>query len=532
MERINVWQRRDRAPVLLLVLLLLGMGAAFWVGRSAGLARVRSQRLHQLCERVRADFGRMDGALRGGLLDSRLKAEADRHKQAAEDLIGALDDLESEGARLPELLRVVHGLRDFVRDEHGRLHAQVWDRLEAERAKAQELYLQTAAAVGATRDRHLQALERQVQTAQFALGRQADLAPVWAGVVALLVLVAAGLLVHRQSVAAKRSATALATALDRLAAGDLSAQTGQMQDEAFDAPAAALGRLVEAWTGLLGRAREAGTTARAAADEAATAVRQQEGLATETSSAVAELSAAAEQMTGRVGEWGAALNDVTGLVTGAARQAAERQTDLRQAETALENLHQTAGRTSARLATCNEHLAGINSVIATITKVADQTNLLSLNAAIEAEKAGEYGLGFAVVAMEIRRLADQTAVAAGELEKMVKELQAALTTGVLSVEKLAEELRRSSEWVRQTGAQWSGLVRQVEGLPGRCQALAAGAQQQGAAAQRVGAAVAHLGRAADQMLALLRQAEAALERVTEGLHQLQDRLTGQPSARR
>ena len=67
---------------------------------------------------------------------------------------------------------------------------------------------------------------------------------------------------------------------------------------------------------------------------------------------------------------------------------------------------------SAKLGIISEKANNINSIVTTITKVADQTNLLSLNAAIEAEKAREYGLGFAVVAREIRRLADQTASAA------------------------------------------------------------------------------------------------------------------------
>jgi len=80
--------------------------------------------------------------------------------------------------------------------------------------------------------------------------------------------------------------------------------------------------------------------------------------------------------------------------------------------------------------------------------VADQTNLLSINAAIEAEKAGEYGLGFLVVAREIRRLADQTAVASLDIERMVKEMQYSASAGVMEMDNFAEQVRAG---VREIG---------------------------------------------------------------------------------
>src|SRR5207302_1442110 len=107
------------------------------------------------------------------------------------------------------------------------------------------------------------------------------------------------------------------------------------------------------------------------------------------------------------------------------------------------------GSITGKLAVLNEKTTNINSVVTTITKVADQTNLLSLNAAIEAEKAGEYGLGFAVVAMEIRRLADQTAVATYDIEKMVKEMQS------------AESLRQSNMAIEQLNGAARGLQTSV-----------------------------------------------------------------------
>ena len=107
----------------------------------------------------------------------------------------------------------------------------------------------------------------------------------------------------------------------------------------------------------------------------------------------------------------------------------------------MRQLAESTESIGSKLSVISERAANINLVVTTITKVADQTNLLSINAAIEAEKAGEYGLGFLVVAREIRRLADQTAVATLDIERMVKEMQYSVSAGVMEMDKFSEQVR-------------------------------------------------------------------------------------------
>jgi methyl-accepting chemotaxis protein WspA len=157
----------------------------------------------------------------------------------------------------------------------------------------------------------------------------------------------------------------------------------------------------------------------------------------------------------------------------------------------------------------------INQVIITITKVADQTNLLSLNAAIEAEKAGEYGRGFSVVAAEIRRLADQTAVSTYDIEQTVREMQSAVSAGVMAMDKFSEEVRRGMQEIQQVGTQLSQIIHEVQTVAPRFEMVNEGMRSQATAAEQISEALSQLGEAAQQTVESLRQSGMTLDELNQ-----------------
>ncbi|HEX2011783.1 MAG TPA: methyl-accepting chemotaxis protein, partial [Roseateles sp.] len=208
-----------------------------------------------------------------------------------------------------------------------------------------------------------------------------------------------------------------------------------------------------------------------------------------------------------------------GEVSGSAEQTAalagSGQMGIARMDEVMRQLSSAAELVGAKLALLNEKAGGINQVVTTIVKVADQTNLLSLNAAIEAEKAGEYGRGFAVVATEVRRLADQTAVATYDIEQMVREIQSAVSAGVMGMDKFSEEVRRGSAEMGQVSEQLSQIIQQIQALAPRVQLVNEGMQTQSTGAEQINEALGQLGEANGQTVESLRQAGIAIDDMNE-----------------
>jgi len=257
-------------------------------------------------------------------------------------------------------------------------------------------------------------------------------------------------------------------------------------------------RMGENLTRLVREIQRSGVQVNTAATQIAAAGRQLEATVTEQLASTNEVSATSQQIAATSRALVRTMEEVDRQAGETAGAAARSQDDLNRMEAMMRGLSASTAEISARLDTMNERASSIGSVVSTITKVADQTNLLSLNAAIEAEKAGEYGAGFAVVAREIRRLADQTAVATLEIEQMVRDMQAAVTSGVMEMNRFSSAVATSVDDVVKVSDQVEAVIAQVQGLGPKFQQVGEEVQQQSEGAQQISEAMLQLSQSAQQ----------------------------------
>jgi methyl-accepting chemotaxis protein WspA len=261
---------------------------------------------------------------------------------------------------------------------------------------------------------------------------------------------------------------------------------------------------------LVGHIQSAGVQVNSSVTEIAATARQQQATATEIAATTTEIGATSREISATSRELLKTMGEVSDVAEQTASMAGSGHASLARMEDTMRHVMEAAGSINGKLGVLNEKAGNINQVITTISKVADQTNLLSLNAAIEAEKAGEFGRGFAVVATEIRRLADQTAVATFDIEKIVKEIQSAVTAGVMGMDKFSEEVRRGMQEVQHAGAQLSQIITQVQELPPRFHAVNEGMQAQSTGAEQISEALRQLSEASQQTVDSLRQSNEAI----------------------
>lgn len=329
---------------------------------------------------------------------------------------------------------------------------------------------------------------------------------------AVVVAVVSGLLLFRAIVRPLRVLTANMEAMGR---GDLSARLSLGRNDEFGQIAGGFNHMAGEIAGLIGQVQRSGIVVNTSITEIAATARQQQATASEMAAITTEIGSTSKEIAATAGDLVRTMGEVSSVAEHAAGLAGEGQAGLGRMEGSMHAVMAAAGTINTRLAVLNDKATTINQVVTTITRVADQTNLLSLNAAIEAEKAGDYGRGFSVVATEIRRLADQTAVATYDIEQMVKEMQSAVSASVMGMDKFSEEVRRGIQEVEVVGGQLSEIIRQVQTLVPRFETVNEGVQAQATGAEQISQALVQLSDTAHQTLDSLRQSSQAIDELSQ-----------------
>jgi methyl-accepting chemotaxis protein WspA len=329
-------------------------------------------------------------------------------------------------------------------------------------------------------------------------------------------------------VAAIRLARGLERPLDAVTAAAEAVATGNLGGEPSLGGAAGRGRLPAAilairqgLTAIVARIRASvsrlttvETDTRKALERQQRAVAGFGGATHEISAAVAEISATGEQLL-------AATGSVMAVARNAAGVADEGRDGLERMTASMQQLDEAMNAFTRKLATISQRASGITSVVTTIAKVAEQTNLLSVNATIEAEKAGEAGRGFRIVAQEIRRLADQTAQATKDIERMVRDMQAAVAGGTMEMDRFRNEVSGRIAEVAAVSEKLGRVIEPVHSVTNALEQVHEGMEAQSQGARQIREAMESLRGDAAESAASLDVFTASLTELHDAVRELE-----------
>jgi methyl-accepting chemotaxis protein WspA len=309
--------------------------------------------------------------------------------------------------------------------------------------------------------------------------------------------------------------------VSRAARGDLTGTVTIAGSDAIGRLGEGLGTMLGSLRTLVSNVQRAGIQVTTSATQIAASARQQEATGIEQAQTSVEVLSTTREISANTSQLLRTMEEAGEVADYTTAATAEAQGNLTRMDQSMQQMVAATDAITAKLATLSEKASNINSVLTTITKVADQTNILSLNAAIEAEKAGEAGRGFAVVAAEIRRLADQTSVSTWDIEQMLKEMQSAVSASVMGMDKFTEDIRRSVGEARHVAEQLSGMTEQVRKLAPRFDLVLQGMQSQAVGASQITATMTQLSDASQLTVDSLKATSEAVQQLQYAATDLQ-----------
>jgi methyl-accepting chemotaxis protein len=339
------------------------------------------------------------------------------------------------------------------------------------------------------------------------------------GIVAVLIAIAMALALHNMIVGPLRD---VSDAARRIAGGDLAVSLppgGARRDELGEL-ARIFDEMARSLRSTIGDVTEGMGVLAAAASEITASTTQVAAGSAEAAVAVSQTTATVEEVkqTAQVSAQKARYVSDTAQKSLQFSQGGRKTAD--ESVAGMRNIQQQMDLIARSIVKLAEQGQAIGEIIATVNDLAEQSNLLAVNAAIEAAKAGDQGKGFAVVAQEIKSLAEQSKQATSQVRTILGDIQKATNGAVLVTEQGTKAVATGAKLSEQLGDSIRQLADSIAEASQAATQIAASAQQQLAGMDQVALAMQNINQASNQNVASTRQAEAA----AQNLHELGVRL--------
>ena len=347
---------------------------------------------------------------------------------------------------------------------------------------------------------------------------QAKTLQVSAALLALLFGVLAAWIITRQIT---RPLQQTMEAVERIAGGDLSATLTVTRRDELGVLQQGIQRMASTLRQLIGGIRDGVTQIASAAEELSAVTEQTSAGVNNQKVETDQVATAMHEMTATVQEVARNAEQASEAATEADKEARLGDKVVAEAIAQIERLAEEVRRSTEAMTNLQNESNKIGSVMDVIKAVAEQTNLLALNAAIEAARAGEAGRGFAVVADEVRGLAQRTQKSTEEIEGLVASLHSG-TQQVAAVMLNSRNLTDSSvELTRRAGTSLANITRTVSNIQSMNQQIAAAAEEQSAVAEEISRSIINVRDVSEQTAAASEETAASSVELARLGNQLQ-----------
>ncbi|HLL04368.1 MAG TPA: methyl-accepting chemotaxis protein [Myxococcaceae bacterium] len=306
----------------------------------------------------------------------------------------------------------------------------------------------------------------------------------------------------------------LARAAAGIAAGDLRQQIDTRGSDEIGELARSFSKMAGTVTHLLTDLRSAAADIEREATSALTTSTQQSAMAHEQASAINETSTTVAEIAQTSKQ---ATTYADSVISGTQRSEAlstEGQKVVAESVAGMEKLGEQVRTIALAITELNERTLQISDIITTVRDVAEQSNLLALNASIEAAKAGDHGRGFAVVAMEMRTLAEQSKVAANQVRALLGEVQKGTKAAVAATDEGSRRAQAAMALAQSAGSAILGLAEVIRESSGAARQIAGNTRQQTIGVEQIATAMSELSSAMTDTVSGTRQIEQVAGNLT------------------